>query len=196
MAATRRAEHTEDTRAALLEAARELFTERGYAGTGTEQIVQRARLTRGALYHHFSSKEDLFRTLLEEVESELIGRLVGEGAPGADVLEQFRNGCQKFLDASLEPTVNRIMLVDGPAVLGWETWRDLELAYGFGLLREYLELVIEAGLLEDQPVDPLAHLLVGAINEAAMLIAHADDPAVARKQAGRALDRLLLGLRR
>jgi AcrR family transcriptional regulator len=196
MPATRRAEHTEDTRAALLAAARDLFTERGYAGTGTEQIVQRARLTRGALYHHFSSKEDLFRTLLQEVEAELIDRLVGEGAPGADLLEQFRNGCQKFLDASLEPTVNRIMLVDGPAVLGWETWREIELAYGFGLLREYLELVIESGLVPDQPVDPLAHLLVGAINEAAMLIAHADDPAVAREQAGRALDRLLLGLRR
>lgn len=196
MPTTRRSEHTEDTRAALLAAAHELFTEHGYTATGTEQIVRRARVTRGALYHHFRNKEDLFRAVLEDVESGLIERLAQEGAPGADLWEQFRNGCQKFLDASLEPTVQRVMLVDGPAVLGWQAWRELELAYGFGLLRDSLRLVIEEGLLEDQPVDPLANLLAGAINEAAMLIAHAEDPETERRASGAALDRLLQGLRR
>lgn len=195
MHATRREAHTDDTRSALLASARRLFTEQGYAATGTEEIVRNARCTRGALYHHFTNKKDLFRAVLQDVESGLIDRLAAEGAPGADMWERFRNGCQRFLDASMEPTVQQIMLVDGPAVLGWSAWRDLEREYGFGLVHEWLAKVMEADLIDLQPVDPLAHLLAGAINEAAMSIAHAEDPEQRRREMGATFDRLLEGLR-
>jgi AcrR family transcriptional regulator len=195
----RRAEHVEDTRAALIAAAETLFTEKGYAATGTEEIVQRARLTRGALYHHFRSKEELFRAVLEHVEQQLIRGLVAQGlsagGPATDPWERFRLGCQSFLDESLDPAVHQIMLVDGPAVLGWAECREIGLPYGFGALRTSIEDAIRSHDLERQPVEPLAHLLIAAISEAALYIAAAADPEAARIEMGAALDRLLSSLR-
>jgi AcrR family transcriptional regulator len=196
----RRADHVEDTRASLLSAARILFTENGYAATRTEEIAQRARLTRGALYHHFRSKEDLFRAVLEQVEAELITGLVADAARSptgtSDYWAGFREGCQRFLDACDDPAVRRIMLVDGPAVLGWAQCREIGLPYGFGALRHSLEEAVTLDILDPQPVEPLAHLLIAAISEAALYIAAADSPADARADMGAALDRLLERLRR
>jgi AcrR family transcriptional regulator len=193
----RRAAHVEDTRAALLGAARTLFTEKGYAATGTEEIVQRAGLTRGALYHHFRNKEDLFRAVLELVEEELITDLVARGgAPAPDFWAGFRQGCQRFLDACNDPSVRQIMLVDGPAVLGWAQCREIGLPYGFGALHRSLDEALRLGALDPQPVEPLAHLLIAAISEAALYIAAADQPDAARDEMGAALDRLLESLRR
>ncbi|MEZ5169260.1 MAG: TetR/AcrR family transcriptional regulator [Acidimicrobiia bacterium] len=195
MPESRRDAQADDTRAALIASATILFAEQGYAATGTEEIVRRARCTRGALYHHFRNKSDLFRAVLEDVERTLIEGLAAEGALGADNWERFRNGCGLFLDASLEPTVQRIMLVDGPAVLGWQAWRDVERRYGFGLVGTWLTRVMNDGLIDEQPVDALTHLIAGAMNEAAMSIAHAPDPAARRAEMGATLDRLLDGLR-
>jgi AcrR family transcriptional regulator len=195
----RRADHVEDTRAALLSAARALFTEKGYAATGTEEIVQRARVTRGALYHHFRNKEDLFRAVLEQIEAELITGLVSDAPQrmsGTDYWAGFQQGCQDFLDACHDPSVRRIMLVDGPAVLGWAQCREIGLPYGFGALRHSLEEALNQGLLDPQPIEPLAHLLIATISEAALFIAAAADPGAARAEMGAALDRLLGSLRR
>jgi AcrR family transcriptional regulator len=188
------AERRETTRAALLAAARELFAERGHAGVGTEEIVRRAGVTRGALYHHFRGKDDVFRAVYEAIERELTERIAA-GVPGeGDPVALLRRGAAVFLDACLEPGVQRIALLDAPSVLGWETWREIGERYGLGLIQAALQNAIDTGALPKQPVPPLAHLLLGALDEAALLITRADDVPTARREVGEALDRLLVAL--
>lgn len=196
---SRRAEHVQDTRAALLQAARELFAEKGYAGTGTEEIVARARVTRGALYHHFRDKADLFREVIQAVAAELAQRLITQelsspGGGAADVWGQLREGVQAFLDTCTGSDFQRIVLIDGPAVLGDGTWSDLVEQLGLGLLRTWLQRAIEDGEIDPLPVDPLARLLAALIAEASLYIAQAPDPARARREAGATIDRILSGL--
>jgi len=196
---SRRAEHVQDTQAAVLQAARELFAAKGYAGTGTEEIVARARVTRGALYHHFRDKADLFRAVMQAVAADLADRLVTQqlsratGAVGA--WDQLREGFQAFLDACTGSDFQRIVLVDGPAVLGHGAWTDLVEQHGLGLLRALLRRAIDDGQIDPLPVDPLARLLAALIGEASLYIAQATDPARARREAGAAIDRILSGLR-
>jgi AcrR family transcriptional regulator len=189
-------DHVADTRDGLIEAARKLFTERGYADTSTDEIVRLARASKGALYHHFSGKEQLFSEVLERVESGFIERLAATPVPGDNVWEEIGYGCQAFLDVALDPEVQRIVLIDGPSVLGWEAWREIEERHGFGLLKHYLGLAIEAGFLPPQPVDPLVHLLSGALNEAAIYIAHSADRRRARSEMGAALAGVLTSVGR
>jgi AcrR family transcriptional regulator len=186
------AERREATRAALLDAAEQLFAERGYAGVGTEEIVQRAGVTRGALYHHFRDKEDLFRAVYERVEQELTERIVSDIPLGSDEpVEVLRKGAAMFLDACLEPRVQRIALLDAPAVLGWNAWREIGARYGLGLIQAALQAALDAGAIPAQPVRPLAHVLLGALDEAAMLVARADDVVAMRREVGETIDRLL-----
>jgi AcrR family transcriptional regulator len=189
------AERSEETREALLAAARALFAERGFAGVGTEEIVGAARLTRGALYHHFESKEDLFRAVYEDVERELVERIAADALPAADPLEMLQSGARAFLDACEDPAVQRIALIDAPSVLGWEQWREIGLRYGLGLVQGTLEAAMEAGLIDRQPVRPLAHLLLGSIDEAAMLVSRADDGGQTKREVNAAVDRYLDSLR-
>src|SRR2546423_10939994 len=190
---TTKAEQSEATRAALMGAARPLFAERGYAAVGTEEIVQRAGVTRGALYHHFAGKEELFAAVYEQVERELTERIVRavplEG--DRDPLGVLRRGSATFLDACLEPEVQRIALVDAPSVLGWKAWRAIGERYGRGVIQAALQNAVETGAIPPQPVRPLAHVLLGAISEAALLIVRSDDVAAARREVGTTLDRLL-----
>lgn len=192
-----RLEQAEATRAALLEAARALFAQRGYAAVGTEEIVRRARVTRGALYHHFRGKEDLFRAVAEDVERELTERIAAEALAieAVDPWAALRGGARAFLAASAEPEVQRIIMLDAPAVLGWEAWREIGERYGLGLVEGVLEAAMEAGALARQPARPLAHVLMGALDEAAMYVARADDVAGAREEMAGTIDRLLEGLR-
>jgi AcrR family transcriptional regulator len=192
---TRRAQQSEATRAALLTAARELFTDPGYASVATEEIVQRAGVTRGALYHHFADKRDLFRAVFEQLEQEIAERVATAGLTQSDPWQQQLAAAQAFLDSCLDPAVQRIALVDAPSVLGLETWREIESAYGLALVRAGIESGIEAGLIERQPVEPLAHLILGALIEAGLMIAHADDLQKARAEVGASVERLLTGLR-
>jgi AcrR family transcriptional regulator len=183
------------TRDALLRAARELFAERGYSAVGTEQIVERAGVTRGALYHHFRDKRDLFRAVHDEMERELmqvIGERMGERE---DPWELLVTGLRAFLDACTDPALMQISLLDAPAVLGWAEWREIDERYGLGLVSAGLENAMAAGLFRRRKVRPLAHLLLGALGEAAMLIANAPDPAAARKEIEGPLLTLLEGLR-
>jgi len=194
MSSRTQAERSETTRGALIEAARRLFAERGYAGVGTEEIVRAAGVTRGALYHHFDGKRDLLRAVYEELEAE-IAREVAEGVtPGASVLEALSAGAQMFLDHCLEPEVQRIVLLDAPAVLGWEEWREIGARYGLGLIEGLLRAGMESGEIRPQPIEPLSHALLGALDEIAMLVARADDPARARADAGQTLESLLTAL--
>jgi AcrR family transcriptional regulator len=191
-----KAEQSESTIAALLSAARELFAERGYAAVGTEEIVQQAGVTRGALYHHFKGgKEDLFRAVLVQVSAETTRQVMDAARGSSDPWEALVTGTDAFLDASARPEVQRIMLVDGPSVLGWDVWRAADGEYALGLLEAALQRAIDAGRLIDQPARALAHVLIGALDEAAMVVARADDPEQARAEMGQTVHRLLEGLR-
>ncbi len=190
------AERTETTRDALIEAARALFAERGYADVGTEEIVRAAGVTRGALYHHFGGKRDLFEAVYERVESELAQRIAAGalGSGEASPLEAMRAGAEMFLQAATEPEAQRIALLDGPSVLGWDRWREIAAEHGLGLIEATLQAAVEAGAIREQPVRPLAHVLMGALDEAAMLVARAEDPEKMRVEVGRTLDSLLAAL--
>jgi AcrR family transcriptional regulator len=186
---------SEATRAALIATARGLFAERGYAGVGTEEIVRTAGVTRGALYHHFAGKKELFEAVYEDVERQLVEQIAASAISSAtDPLAALHAGAQAFLDACEDPAVQRIALVDAPSVLGWEQWREIGLRYGFGLVRATVEAAMDAGLIERQPVDALSHLLLGAIDEGAMLIARADDGGTTREEVGATVKRLLEAL--
>ena len=188
-------ERSHSTRAALIDAARRLFAERGYADVGTEEIVRDAGVTRGALYHHFQGKRDLLRAVYEQIEADLASRLGEAVAPGAGSIETLSAGAGLFLDACLEPEVQRIALLDAPAVLGWEEWREIGARYGLGLIEALLVAGIDAGEIRRQPVAPLAHALLGALDEVAMLVARSADPARARAEAGETVDGLIEALR-
>ena len=188
-------QRTAATRRALLDAGRELFAAHGFAHAGQEEIVERAGVTRGALSHHFGTKLGLFRSVVESVHSELAQRIAAAAMEGGDPMEMLRLGCLSFLDAAAtDPAVRQIVLLDGPAVLGWQAWREIDAVYGLGLVTEALDHVMEAGLAERRPVQPLAHLLLAALNEAAMLVANAPDPTTTRALVGDAVERLLANL--
>ena len=190
-----KAEQADATRTALSAAARQLFTERGYAATSTTEIVERAGVTRGALYHHFAAKDELFRAVFEQLEGEVTEHVAHEALTSPDPLEQLRRGTRAYLDACIDPAVQRVVLLDGPSVLGWETWQEIEQRYGYGLVLAGVEAAIAAGLISAQPVEPLAHVLFGALTEAGMVVARADEPRTARADMEAAMDRLLDGLR-
>ena len=185
------------TRAALVAAARPLFAARGFADVGTEEIVRAAGVTRGALYHQFADKTELFAAVFEDVEREVTER-IAQGAFGAGAATPFaalEAGAEQFLAVCAEPDIQRIVLLDAPVVLGWERWRDIGMRYGMGLVEGTLQAAIEAGELEAQPTRPLAHVLIGALDEAAMVVARAEDPDVAREEMLFVLRRMLGTLR-
>lgn len=193
-AKTPRAVQAEATRSALIAAARRLFVEKGYFDTGTEEIVTASGVgTRGALYHHFGGKRALFQAVFEQVEEDLLAAAGGADGAG-DALGRLRSGLLKFLDASLTPEVQRILLIDGPAVLGWQTWRQLEGRYGVGAIHGLLERAVLEGSLPAQPLIVLAHVLLAAVDEAALVIANSPDPMAAREQGIAAISQLLAGL--
>ncbi|MEY2452821.1 MAG: hypothetical protein QOD92_2395 [Acidimicrobiaceae bacterium] len=185
------AERSATTRAALLAAARELFAADGFAATGREQIAERAGVSRGALYHHFGSKEKLFRAVVEELEVEIGEQVMIAASQSDDAAEELRLGCMAFLDACLDPAVRRVVLIEAPVVLGWEQWREIDAQHGLSLVTAALSAVVESGQMTAVAVEPLAHMLLGALNEAAMLVAHASKPKAARAEVGRTVELLL-----
>jgi AcrR family transcriptional regulator len=195
-----REERAEATRAQLLGVATELFASRGYAAVGTEDVVREAGLTRGALYHHFTDKRELFAAVHERLEQGLVAaigaRMAAEAESGtADPVELLLIGMRSFLDACMEPAVLRIALLDAPTVLGWARWRKVDERYGLGLVIGALEYAMAAGALRRQRARPLAHLLLAAVGEAAQLIAHAEHPEQARAEVEPAMLSMLDGLR-
>src|SRR3954462_11691954 len=154
----RREAEARATREALIDAALDLFTARGYAEVGTEEIVARAKVTRGALYHHFDDKRDLFRAVFERVESDLMERIGATMQSADDPYELMVGGMRAFLDACEEPAVNQISLTDAPAVLGWQEWREIDNRHGLGLTRAALEGAVQAGVIRPIATEPMAHL--------------------------------------
>ena len=193
---SRRDENREATRQAVFAAGRRLFVERGYADASIDEIVQTARVTKGALYYHFKDKKDLFRAIVEDVTAELTNVIAARVRGRDDAWECVVKGTDAFLDFCLDPAYQRIVVREGPAVLGSEDWRALAERHGLGIIRMMCEMAMKQGVIQRQPIDPLAHLLHGALHEGALYIALADDPKKARRQVGTALLRLLDGLRK
>lgn len=191
----RKAAQSEATRGRLLASARELFGARGFASVGTEEIVRHAGVTRGALYHQFADKRDLFRAVFEEVDAEVVGRVAERGMSAGDPFAVLTVGASTWLDAALDPEVQRIVLLDAPAVLGHEEWRALGEKHGLGIILSALQEAVDAGAIAPAPVRALGHVIVGALDEAALYVARADDPREAREEAETVLTRLLESLR-
>ena len=191
---TTQAERTAGTQARLVAAARELFAADGFNGTSVEAVLRRADVSRGALYHHFPSKEALFRAVYEAVEHDLTSAVVKASQRGRTPLAQLQIGMAAFLDRCVDPEVQRIALLDGPTVLGWETWHELEEQYAYGLIKVALEAAIAAGEVSPQPAEPLAHAVLGAMIQLGSVVARSPDPARAKRQTKATFARLLQGL--
>jgi AcrR family transcriptional regulator len=194
--ATKRQAQFESTRRKLIRVARRLFATRGYGGTSIEDITRRARVTRGALYHHFSGKEEIFRAVFEQVEQELVEKAALATAAERRPERRLEAGANAFLDACLDRDVQQIVLLDAPSVLGWETWQEIDAQYALAGLTAALQAAMDDGYLAKQPAEPLAHVLLGALNQAALVIARSDDVAATRTELGRTIKRLLDGLKR
>jgi AcrR family transcriptional regulator len=193
------AERSAATRGALIQAARDLFARDGYAATGREAIVERAGVTRGAMYHHFADKEALFRTVFEELEAEVMATVaeaaMADPSLAEDPLGQLRAGSLAYLDHALDPAVQRICLLDAPSVLPPAARQEVLDSYAFGLMKEVLQAAVDAGALAPQPLEPLAHVLLAALHEAALYVARADDHGAARVEVGTTIGLLLDSLR-
>src|SRR5437763_7271248 len=189
-------ERTAQPRAAAITAARRLFGAEGFAEVGAERVPREAGMTRGALYHQFADKAELFAAVLDEVEAEIAQRVAAAvaGLDPNDTVGMLVAGADAWLDASSEPDLQRIVLLDGPSVLGWERWREICLRHTVGLVAALLEDGIARGSLAAQPVDALTHVLVGAVDEAALYIARAEHTAEARADMDLVIRRLTLAL--
>jgi AcrR family transcriptional regulator len=191
------AERAADTRDALIAAARPHFAAPGFADASLETIVRDAGLTRGALYHHFTDKTELFAAVFEKIEGEMAARM-GEAIAAAgetDPVEIMRLGTGFWLDACSDPEVRRIVLMDAPGVLGWERWSEIGQRYNIGIITTLISDAIEAGRIPPQPVEATALTMLGAIREATLYIARANDQRRARKDAGAVMNRLIDSLR-
>jgi AcrR family transcriptional regulator len=188
-------DRTASTRAALVSAARALFAEHGFAAVGTERIVRAAGVSRGALYHHFTDKTELFAAVLEAVEADILREVNATiSATSKDPIDGMIAGTDAWLDACAEPEVQRIVLLDAPAVLGWERWREVELRHSLGLVENLLSQAMAVGRIRRRPLRPLAHIVIGALDEAALYTACADDPETARRDVRVVLREVFLAL--
>jgi AcrR family transcriptional regulator len=193
---SRRLEYSETTRQALVNSAVELFTRYGYADTSLDEVAKRARVTKGALYHHFTGKRGLFEAAFAEVETKVMGRL-GAILNGSDnPWESAMAGLRAYVGVCLEPAYQRIVVHEGPVVLGWERWRQAEEDFSFGVLRSAVENLVASGELDDLPVEITTRLLFGALSSAATAIATAADPHQASAEVTRSIVRVVEGLRR
>jgi AcrR family transcriptional regulator len=195
MASRRKSRNVDGTRRTLLDVARREFAARGYDAVTADEIARSAGVTRAMLYYHFGDKRNLFFEICDEVERECSERITGAAARTPGLWRKVHAGCQVGLDTFLDPLYRRIMLIDAPGVLGWEKWRQVLNSYGRDMLRVGLEAAMDANLVDAQPVGPLVLVLSGAINEAGMAIAHAKNPVAERRATGKAIARLLDGLR-
>jgi AcrR family transcriptional regulator len=189
-----RDDHVEATRRALLAAARRRFGTLGFAGTSLDDVAAEAGVTKGALYHHFRGKEQLFLEVYDEVEAELSAHGLAAAAGGTDAVDALQRGFGAFLDLALDPAVQRIALLDAPSVLGTAAKLEVDARHSLAAVRAAVQVGVAEGLLAPVDPDTIASLLIAACSQAALLIATAPDPAAARPQVGAALDRLLTGL--
>jgi AcrR family transcriptional regulator len=190
------ADRSAATREALIAAARRLFAAQGFAEVATDAIATEAGVTRGALYHQFADKVALFDAVVDAVEADIVARLAAQAAAAgvSDPVEAMRQSVRSWLEICAEPEIHRIALIDGPSVLGWARWREVCQRHVFGLVEVVLTQAMEEGRIRPQPVRPLAHVFMGASDEAALYVAEAADQARARAEMIEVLDQLIDGV--
>jgi AcrR family transcriptional regulator len=195
-AVNRQEQRTQATKTKLLATARKLFVAQGFNHVPAEELVKQAGLTRGALYHHFGGKEQLFVALYEQLQKEVAERIQVAAEKATNPWSALQVGCHAFLTACNDPEVRQIVLLDAPIVLSWQQWRNVDAQYSLGLLKAGLQAAVESQEIQVKSVDAIAHLLTGAMNEAALWIAQSEKPKTALSQSIEAIDQLLAGIRR
>lgn len=193
---SRRLEYSESTRDALVDSAVELFTKRGYAGTSLDEVAKRARVTKGALYHHFNGKQALFEAAFDTVETKAMRRL-GEIVSGpGHPWETAMAGLRAYVRVCLDPAFQRIVVHEGPVVMGWARWREAEEHFSYGMIRESVTALVTSGEIEDVPIEVMSRLLYGALSAGASMIAGAADPRKASEEVAWSITKVVSGLRR
>jgi AcrR family transcriptional regulator len=190
----KRVQRGQATREQLVEVAIRLFAERGFDGTSIEAVLDAAGVSRGSLYHHFPSKEALFEAAFIEMEARIGTELANAGAGMTDPIAALRAGSREWMRLAGDPTVQRVVLIDAPAVLGWERWRAIEEASALGMIKLAMQVAAADGRLRPELADAYAHMLLATVNELAMVIARADDQAAAQRTAEAAIDELFTRL--
>jgi AcrR family transcriptional regulator len=181
----------EATRGQLIAIATRVFAERGYEDASIEAVLREAGVSRGSLYHHFASKEALFEAVAEEVETSVGAQTLAAAAGAEGPVEAMRAASVAWIRLAGDPVVRRILLIDGPAVLGWERWRAMEEHHALGGIRTVLQIIAEQGKTRPDLVDPFAHVLLASVNELALLVARSDDKEAAMQSGVDAIDELL-----
>jgi len=189
-----RVEQGQATRAALIDVATELFATNGYEATAIPAVLDAAGVSRGALYHHFESKEALFEAVLQSVEAEATLKVTRAARGATDPLDGLRRGCAAYLAMCRDPVVRRISLIDAPAVVGWERWGEIDEQYSFGLIKAAIAAIAADGRVKPELIDVMAHMVLAALLEVALLVARADEGRLAIRRGQAAVDELLTAL--
>ncbi len=192
---SRREQAGDATRAALVDASRALFASRGYADVSIDDITEATAVTRGALYHHFEDKRDLFQAVVEAVERDLTEEVRRKAREAADPWKALESACDAYLDACLAAEVQRVVVLDAPPVLGWRVWCDIDKRHGLGIFEERLAAARDAGLVAVGSIDTAAQVLLGALNTGARVVADASEKAATRREVGQTIARILSGFR-
>jgi AcrR family transcriptional regulator len=196
MTRPRRADYSESTKQALVDSAVDLFTKNGYASTSLDAIVKRSRVTKGALYHHFSGKQALFEAAFNQVETRAMERLTKATDGDDSPWERALGGVQEYIQVCLDPTYQRLVIREAPVVMGLERWREAEERFSFGIVRDVLEQLIDAGEINEVPVEVTARMMFAALSAGANIIAEAADPKKASAEVFTALINMIEGVRR
>jgi AcrR family transcriptional regulator len=194
VAVNQRVEQGQATRAALIDVATGLFATNGYEATAIPAVLDAAGVSRGALYHHFNSKEALFEAVLQAVEAQATLKVTRAARGATDPLDGLRRGCAAYLAMCRDPVVRRISLIDAPAVVGWERWREIDEQYSFGLIKAAIAAIAADGRVKPELVDVMAHVVLAALLEVALLVARADEGRLAIRRGQEAVDELLTAL--
>lgn len=188
---TTKSEKAASTKAKIIAVARKLFATRGYAGTSTEALLEELEISRGALYHHFENKEELFAAVMEAVEADITAATAKARGSTTDPVEALRRAFNAFLDLACEAEVRQIVLMDAHSVLGWQKWREIEDRYGLGRLKLAMKAIAATGRIPKDMIDPFAHILLASLIEAGFLVARSPDSRAAARMGRKAMKELL-----
>ena len=186
----------QQTAAHLVAIARKHFKTRGYSSTALEDIAKEAGMTRGAVYHHFDGKKGLFLAVFTDAQADIANRIIEVDKSGLPIWDRFISCNRIFLETCLDSDLQKIVLIDAPAVLGWDEWRKIDEAITLGILRSHLKELIDKGIIKPLPLEPLTHAISGANNEVLLWIAQSDDPKKAFDEALSIINEFLWSLRK